>query len=362
MPATAARFVVDLAPDAADWDGWVARMPGGHHLQTTAWASVKAAAGWQSRLVLVRENGRPVAGCQLLLRRLPLGRSAAYIPRGPVLESREPELLDALLAAIRQVARQDRVLFLKLQPPVDRDDMGAELLARGFAESELQTAPWASVRVDVSAGRSDDEMLQSMRSTARRRVRQAEKQCVTVRAGTADDLGVMQALLEATAERQGFAPYPEAYYRRLWDAFSPDDHVRLLIAEHEGKALSACLLVAFGDTVIYKIGAWGGDKESPQSAPVAMHFAAMRWARDAGYRWYDLEGIEPEVAQRLLAGGAAKPEDGVAYFKLGFGGEPVLYPKAYDLALGRIVGPVLGRFMRSRRGRKVVHHLSGRRT
>jgi hypothetical protein len=51
---------------------------------------------------------------------------------------------------------------------------------------------------------------------------------------------------------------------------------------------------------------------------------------------------------------------GVAFFKLGFGGDVVIYPGTYDLAFGRVVGPMLGRAARAQRLRSVVHRVSGR--
>ncbi len=39
--------IVDLAPDAAGWDAFVARSNPGSYLQTTAWADVKAPNGWR---------------------------------------------------------------------------------------------------------------------------------------------------------------------------------------------------------------------------------------------------------------------------------------------------------------------------
>src|SRR4029079_6856935 len=107
------------------------------------------------RRLMLRAGSDPVAGCQILLRTLPLGRSAAYVPRGPLLRSREEGPLGELLTAVRRVVRDEHVTFLKLQPPVDRDDMPALLARRGFVASELQTAPAASVRIDVGAHRSE---------------------------------------------------------------------------------------------------------------------------------------------------------------------------------------------------------------
>jgi peptidoglycan pentaglycine glycine transferase (the first glycine) len=354
--------VAELRPDAdvgdAEWDAWVAATPGGHHLQTSGWARVKAGAGWRVERVAVRDGAGIVAGCQLLVRALPVYGAIAYAPRAPLVAGRDPVALDVLLAALRERARARRILFAKLQPPIDREDLPAQLLARGLIASSLHTAPVASVRIDLQ-GRDDDALLADMRQTTRRRIRQATRADVQVRAGDDRDLEVLQRLLDATARRQGFAPYPEAYYREVWGAFAPD-RAQLLVAEHEGRPLSAALLIAFGDTVLYKIGAWGGAEDAPPGVNELMHWTAIRRARDAGHRFYDFEGIPEDVARAARAG-ERPPADGVAFFKLGFGGEAVLYPGTYDLAFGRVSGPVLRRLLpHTPRLRGLAHRVAGR--
>jgi lipid II:glycine glycyltransferase (peptidoglycan interpeptide bridge formation enzyme) len=352
---------VTKAASDPEWDAWVAATPGGHHVQTSGWAHVKAAAGLRATRVLLRRDGELVGGCQMLVRRLPLVGNLAYLPRGPLLGSREPELADAMLAAVRRVARRERIVFLKIQPPVDRADLAAALEARGMVSSELHTAPAASVRVDVGVHPDDDSLLKAMRKTVRNRVRQAQRHGIEVRTADGADLPVLQSLLQSTAARQGFDAYPAEYNRRLWESFAPLGQARLLVAEHEGVALSAAMVIPFGDTVLYKIGAWSGDRDAAPGANELLHWTAIAWARAAGYRYYDLEGIPVEVARAVLAGGRATPADGVAYFKLGFGGEPVVYPGTYDDAFGRVAGPAIARLIPgAQRGRKVVHRISGR--
>ncbi|MGZ8647078.1 MAG: lipid II:glycine glycyltransferase FemX, partial [Solirubrobacteraceae bacterium] len=248
-----AAIEVDQAQHNEEWDAWVAATPGGHHVQTSGWAQVKALAGWRATRLVLRSEGSVVGGCQMLVRDLPLSRRLAYVPRGPLLASHDPALLDEMLAGMAAAARRQHVLLMKVQPPVDRDDMSAQLSERGFVTSELAAAPGASVRVDLS-GRDDAALLQAMRSTTRRHIRTAIKSGVSVRTGGPDDLGVLQSQLAATAQRQGFDPYPPAYYRRLWDAFGLSGQARILVVEHDGTPVSAALLIAFGDTVLYKIG------------------------------------------------------------------------------------------------------------
>lgn len=353
MPA----IEVDQAPRNEEWDAWVASTPGGHHVQTSGWAQVKALAGWQATRLIARSNGEIVGGCQMLVRDLPLSRRLAYVPRGPLLASRDPELLDEVLAGMSAAARRQHVLLMKVQPPVDRDDMTAQLSERDFVASELAAAPGASVLVDV-AGRDDAALLKAMRSTTRRHIRTAIKSGVTVRTGGPEDLGVLQSQLAATARRQGFDPYPPAYYRRLWDAFGVTRQARLLVVEHEGAPVAAALLIAFGDTVLYKIGGWGGG--SARGANELMHYTAMCWAREQGFRYYDFEGIPVDVARTVLSGGPA-PTSGVPFFKLGFGGEVVVFPGAQDRYFGRVLGPAVRRITpHAERSRTMVHRFAGR--
>jgi len=61
-------------------------------------------------------------------------------------------------------------------------------------------------------------------------------------------------------------------------------------------------------------------------------------------------------------GKAAEPK-GAAFFKLGFGGEPVLYPGTYVLLPEGLPGHALRRILpRVERWRGVVHYLAGRRS
>jgi lipid II:glycine glycyltransferase (peptidoglycan interpeptide bridge formation enzyme) len=351
---------VDDKPSHPEWDEWVAAAPGGHHLQSSGWGHVKAGTGWRATRFLLRRSGELVGGCQLLDRDIPVVGRIGYVPRGPVIASPGVDLVDSVLAALREHARRQRVAVVKIQPPVDRADLPPLLEARGLVASALHTAPAASVVVHVGPDRDEEAIFRGLRATTRRRVRQARKHGVTVRNGDADDLPVLQAIIEATARRQGFAPYPADYYRRLWAAFGTTGHARLLIAEHEGVPLSAVLLVAFGDTVIYKIGGLADVEGSPPGASELTHWTGISWAHEAGYRYYDFEGIPLEIAQAMRDGKPVEPK-GVAFFKLGFGGEPVVYPGTSDLLPEGLPGRALRYVLpRAERWRGVVHRLSGR--
>jgi len=113
--------------------------------------------------------------------------------------------------------------------------------------------------------------------------------------------------------------------------------------------------------VLYKIGGWRDIEGSPPGVNELMHWAGISWAHATGHRYYDFEGIPLDIARALRHGERAEPE-GVAFFKLGFGGEPVIYPGTYDLLPEGLAGSAIRYVLpHAERWRGVVHRLSGRR-
>ncbi len=224
--------MVDRSEDHPAWDDFLARAPGGGYLQTSRWARVKAVVGLRAVRLLVERDGEIVTGCQLLVRDIPLLGAVAYSPRAPVIGDAADA--DVLLRALRELASEERIGFLKLQPPPGGEGCIPALEAHGFDPSDDEIAPTATTRVPLT-GRSDEDLRAAMRATTRRRLRQAENSDIRVRAGDESDLPILQRLLEATARRQGFQAYPLRYHRAMWRAFSSGDGARLLVAESGGR-------------------------------------------------------------------------------------------------------------------------------
>jgi lipid II:glycine glycyltransferase (peptidoglycan interpeptide bridge formation enzyme) len=273
----------------------------------------------------------------MLMRPLPGVGSLAYVPRGPLIADPGETTLDAILTGVRELARRERLLYLKIQPPVDRHDMESFLLARGFRHSGLEAAPTATVRIDLR--RSPEDLLAQMRPTRRRNIRRAHRGEVTVRWGGADDLPAYHRTIQATAERQRFAPYPARYYEQMWRSFSPGGHAMLLVAEHRERVVASLMLIGFGDTVLFKMGGWTGEHREARVNEL-LHWKAMLFARSRGFRWYDLEGIATDVAMAIRERGAptSLTYAGTTRFKLGFGGSVAVFPPAFDAPCRRGLG------------------------
>ena len=338
-PGAADGLCVSTASRDPDWDEFVHSAAGGHHVQTSRWADVKGQVGWRATRVILRRGGVIVAGCQLLYREAGRLGSVAFAPRAPLVRARDPALLENVVMGVHRAARDAGVFYLKLSPPVGGEEIEPALQALGFVKSGLAAGPSATVRVDLA--RQPEQLLAGMRASTRSNIRKADRKGVKARIGGREDLATFGALVEETARRQGFSPYPGSYYERMWTLFEEDDRACLLMAEVAGRVLAAILVIGYGDTATYKMGAWSGERSSIHPNEL-LHWTAIEWAQARGYRFYDLEGVPVGVATALLEGD--EPEqarEGTTRFKLGFGGEVILLPPTYDYAYGRLLAAAL---------------------
>jgi lipid II:glycine glycyltransferase (peptidoglycan interpeptide bridge formation enzyme) len=341
-----------------EWDEFLQAAPNGTYQQSSAWAEVKATVGWRAMRLILYRQGAVTGGCQLLVRPLPVAGAVAYVPRGPVMAGRSELVLDLLLNALKRLARQERIVYLKLQPPPGGAELATSLERAGFVGSELEIAPRATTRIDLRG--STEMLLRSMRTNTRRNIAKARQRGVTVREGTEGDLRTFGALLRQTAERQGFSPYPAPYYERMYRAFARRGGVRMLIAEQEGVVLASNLVIGFDGTATYKMGAWSGMKKSVPPNEL-LHLAGIDWAREAGYRYYDLDDISLSAAEAVLRGERLDEGQTLERFKLGLGGEVLVFPGASDYSVSPLLGTALRRLApHAKRFRPLLDRMLGR--
>lgn len=312
--------------EVREWDAFLARTAGGSYPQTSSWAMAKVMAGFRTRRFTINDGEAILGGAQVLYRRLPLGGTIAYVPLGPVLASDDSELINLAIAQLHRIAREQKVSCLAVQAPRGAGALGDRLRSLGFSPALLDLAPTASVLIDLS--NSLDLILSKMRKTTRYGIRASQRRGITIRDGRREDLEAFYKLLLATARRQEFSTLGKDYLYEVWRQFSRREHIKMFIAEFEGRHVSAALMMAVGNTVTYWKGAWSGEHGNlyPNEA---LQWSAIQWAKSRGYRYYDLGGINRAFATSALAGDNNKPRHSVGFYKLGFGGQIELFPQAF---------------------------------
>jgi lipid II:glycine glycyltransferase (peptidoglycan interpeptide bridge formation enzyme) len=345
--ATVAHYQSHISTDPEDpaWDTFVASVPDGHHVQTSRWGQVKGVLGWQTVRLVMSQAGEIVGGGQLLIRPVRYLGKVGYVTKGPVMASNDPVLARRILEELRSYGRANHLRYFAVQPPSNGAYIADCLQEMGFRATWLELAPTATLVFDLT--QDLESIMERLKRQTRQNIRRSRREGITVREGTAADLDTFYRLHVSTSERQHFVPYPKNYFLTMWRAFESSGHIGLLLAEFKGEPVSALLLVPFGSTVIAKLFGWSG--EHGQRRPnEAVFWEAIKWAQEHGYRCFDMEGIDPASARATLNGQSLPDElrDSADFFKLGFGGQVMLYPVAYDYVYNTVLRGLYRTFAR----------------
>jgi peptidoglycan pentaglycine glycine transferase (the first glycine) len=334
--------------DRVTWNSAVTAAPRCDMLQSWEWGEFRESlGGWDAtRLMLMRE-GAPVAGAQILARRV-AGVPFLYAPRGPWWH--DDAALSSLAGRLRRMYGM-RAPFLRTDPLV-KD--AAVLTRLGMRRAPQQVQPRATIVVDLS--RSTGDIISGFDRQVRYNANLATRKGVQIVEGGSELIGEFTQLLTATAERKGFIERSPDYYERFIATFGP--MARVFVARHEGETIYGAVIAAFGSTAYYLYGASGGDRSVKPSE--LTQYRGMLWAKSLGATRYDMWGIPVTPTED-------HPLYGTYRFKSGFGGQRLVWAGAYDLPLmpllGSAAGVVESLALRSRsltrgNGFKIVDHLA----
>ncbi len=312
------------------WNEVTAKLPGSHVLQSFEWGEFKARYGWKPTCLLFEEGGQVRAAASVLCRQLPrLPLRVMYVPKGPLLDYSDGQLLSHVLASLEDLARAQRAIFVKIDPDVDlEENTVVEILRdRGWRPSSEQVQFRNTILIDLQ--RSEDELLANMKAKTRYNIRLARRRGVKVRVGSLEDLPLFYEMYAETGRRDNFIIRPFAYYRDAWGAFIGAELARLFLAEYEGEPLAGLIAFRFGQRAWYMYGA-STRKHRNLMPNHLLQWEAIRWAKNEGCTIYDMWGA-PDVLDE------SDPLWGVYRFKEGFGGQFVRHIGAYDYPVSRLL-------------------------
>ena len=311
-----------------EWDRFIENHKEGHHTQSSLWSQLKASAGFEVIRIIIYCKGQIVAGGQILTKPFLCFGSIGYLPKGPVLAAEDQIIATLITTSILLILKDRHIRYLAVQPPDNGHAFESVLTSFGFRLSSIELAPTASVLIDLT--QPIDEIQANFQRVLRYNIRYGQRKGIKTREGTDRDLPTFYKLLCKTAIRQNFKPESKEYYRNLWEIFGSKGLCKLFFAEYEGEVISGILLLNFSETVFYKRGCWSG--RYPNLKPNDyLQWTAIQWAKNNGYKYYDFEGIEREIAAAVLRGDSLSAEKRatVSGFKMKFGGRPTLLPRAY---------------------------------
>jgi lipid II:glycine glycyltransferase (peptidoglycan interpeptide bridge formation enzyme) len=345
---------VSQQADDPEWDAFLASCPTGHHVQTSLWAQVKSELGWEALRIKILRSGEIIAGAQIMVRNLKPFGSIGYVPKGPVFAPGCCDQSGIVLEELLTLVSSNRLQLIAAQPPEQYPELEDQFRLAGFCHSWLELVPTATIQLDLSA--SKKELLGQMKRQTRQNIKRSEREGIEVRDGRPDDIHTFYKIHQQTSQRQKFSPYPQKYFLKMWDLMAERGNLVNIIAEYEGEVVSSLLIVPFGRTVLAKVLGWSGNY--PEKRPNdAVFWGAICWAKDHDYQWFDMEGIHRKGAQAILGGSSLPKEfrNSPDFFKLGFGGNVILLPLAYDYVSNSIINRIYRAVFNSDERKESIH-------
>lgn len=341
------RLEILCSPDDELWNRSLSSIPNTHILQTSQWAKVKSRVGWKANYLIWKDTeGIVRAAALVLLKNIPIFsrifRSCImYIPRGPVLDWTDQSIGIQILNDLIVFARKNKAVFLKIDPditiglglPESKDfqfvDNGQNYLEHlkksGWQYSQDQVQFKNTVIMYLLP--SEDDLLSRMKQKTRYNIMLAKRKGVAIRKGDPNDFPALYSMYAQTALRDGFIIRDEAYYLYVWNLLYEAGMAVPLIAEVDGKPVSAIILFVFAKKAYYFYGMSTGEHREKMPNHL-LQWEAILLAKSLGCLVYDFWGAPDKYDE----------EDsmwGVYRFKEGFNGDILSGIGAWDYILNR---------------------------
>lgn len=264
-------------------------------LQDLNWAHVKS-PNWQSEAVYIEKNGNITAAMSLLIRKVIKGFSIIYATRGPVCDVYDINTVKELVNEIKPLAKKYNAFVLRFDPEVEYDPKlealykNAGFKVRNKDKNKRDFIQPISNMILKLKGRTEEEIFKGYSEKTRYNIRIAEKKGVTVRYSRAEeDLKTFCELSDITAKRDGIILRDYEYYKRMLESYD-ENHLRIYLAEHEGKALSGAIALNYGGKLFYIYGASSNEKRNLMPNYL-MQQTMIKWAIETNCTFYDFGGI-----------------------------------------------------------------------
>jgi len=319
------------------WSAYLESKPNAHILQTPSWGLFKKSHGWYPKYFLTENTG-----AQILFRKLPLGLSIGYIPKGPVGDN-----WDRIIPEVTSLCRLENAFILYIEP--DQWENGGESISdnlRGFDKSPISIQPRRTMILSLMG--HEESWLDKMKQKTRYNIRLARKKEIVVE--QSNDIQLFNDLIKVTGSRDKFGIHSRRYYEDVYKLFSIEQNCVLLIAKYKQTPLAGIMIFARGKRAWYFYGA-SNNLERNRMPTYLLQWEAMRWAASRGCTEYDLWGI-PDEEQDTLERNFISRDDGlwsVYRFKRGFGGEIRRTAGVYQKVLNKPIYSVYSMFMKIRK-------------
>lgn len=234
-------YTYKIGISAQEHDDFVKQSSQTNLLQSASWAKVKD--NWNNERIGFYKNDQLVASASILIKPLPLGMTMLYIPRGPIMDYQNQELLQFVLTSLKQFAKTKKALFIKFDPSLflvqaqigeDRKEQQETLdviqnlqkagaIWVGRTES-LDDTIQPRFQANIYKDNFSEELLSK---STRQAIRTARNKGIQVQFGGSELLDDFSALMKKTENRKSIHLRGKDYYQKLLDTYPEHSYITL---------------------------------------------------------------------------------------------------------------------------------------
>lgn len=233
------EFVSDI--DKEEYESFVSNSPYGHFMQSYDFGLIRKEKHFIPHYVGLKENGKLIATALLLEKKLLLGYSYFYCPRGYVIDFNNKELVNTFTKYLIKYAKKNKSIFIKIDPAIklhnididgnivgDLDNTNIVDYLKSIGYKHLgynlgfeHEQPRFTFRIDLDM--PFDNVYQNMHPTTRKILNKGNQYNLNVYKGDVNDIEDFYLTMEETSKREGILQSPIEYYKTFYEIFNKDN-------------------------------------------------------------------------------------------------------------------------------------------
>lgn len=235
------EFISDL--DKKEYDEFVSTSSLKSIYQLSNWAKVKN--DWEHYFIGVKKDGILKAGGLLLFRKLPLGLKMGYMPRGPIVDPNDSDLMQFMFKELKSFCLKKKAIVLKFDPNIrlgsfdihdkqEAQNARNESLVHCF---ESCNARYLGYELDMTKNIQprfqlcfsvDENWNNKFPSKTMKKIESSFKKGVIITQEDVNHVHEFAEMIHFTEKRKGIALRNENYFRTMMEAYK--NHSTILTA------------------------------------------------------------------------------------------------------------------------------------
>ena len=237
-------FSFKIGISVKEHDDFVSHHPQINLLQSSSWAKIKD--NWENERLGFYKNGELVAVASILIKKLLLGYTMMYIPRGPIMDYQDKDLVTFVMRSLKQFGFRRRSVFIKFDPALILKQYPIDQSSAEFSENKLSVeaiqnlkdanCQWSGRTIAMSetiqpryqANRIlKEEGVSDFPKHTKRLMRDAVKRGVSTYRGSLSDISNFETIVALTERRKNVSLRNQEYFQKLMEIYGEDAYLHL---------------------------------------------------------------------------------------------------------------------------------------